>query len=69
MLKFKKFTVCRFAPSLSSVSLRLGNSRVKYPAVILRKLHGWLMNFCGILHHCVVTEAATIWVLCPCEQD
>jgi hypothetical protein len=45
------------------------NSRVKCPSVILRKLHGWLMNFCGNFHHCVVTEAATIWVLCPCEQD
>jgi hypothetical protein len=49
--------------------IKAWNSRVKCPSVILRKLHGWLMNFCGNFHLCVVIEAATILVLCPCEQD
>jgi hypothetical protein len=49
--------------------IKAWNSRLKCPSVILRKLYGWLMNFCGNFHHCVVTEAATISVLCPCEQD
>jgi hypothetical protein len=43
----------------------------KFPIVLVRKQHGWNMNFCGNAHSCAVTRGVIIWVpvLCSCEQD